>query len=585
MKPVESITYRVYVGLIACAVGTLLIGSVSLMAVRLLFAAAALSTVAIWAWRRWGGRDDGGEALPLPRYELDRIESLCFGTLVFANSLTLLSAMAPVTSWDATVAHLALPSDYARAGHIGFIEGNVYSAYPHFMHTLFSYVFYESGERSTALLSWLFGLLACLAVYDLGRRVMDRQTGLIAAAIFASSPIYFSQAGTVSIDVAFTGMTAAALACAFAWYDEKQIRWLVLAGVLAGSSCGIRHTGYLVCVLIAIGIIWVARQKRASAAGTFAGVSLIAALPWMIRSAVVVGNPVYPFFKNVFGANQLLDVQNPTLMTHYSTQGTGLIDVLIFPWTIIMRPDMYDGWTASPGPLLLLLGPPGLFLCGSRVRILGAFSIAGGACFFVFQRLARYLLPFFTPMMVVAACAAGRLDRWRRPITVLLAISFGYGLLLGAAMMHFKVPVVLGLESDVRYLENRVERFDAFQWVNRNLPKDATVMTFDPRSFYIDRPTYPNFEVLKVLREMPIEEQVDWLRERNIRYLFYPVAYMNESPGYAQGGYLQDVNKWRADTEHFELVHSMHMPRPDGSGEEVVEIYEVRGVGAGGAID
>lgn len=572
----EALMLQCYVGLCLCAVGVLALGSVSLLAVRVVIGVSAIAAL-VYAFRSRtrGGPDDGGEPLPVKRYDLNSLESICLAVVLIGNALALLSALAPVTSWDAGVAHLALPSDYAREGHIGFVEGNVYSAYPHLLHSLYTYVFAESGETSTALLSWFFGVLACLATYDLGRRIENRQCGLIAAAILASSPIYFSQAGTVSIDLAFAGVTMAVLAMAYAWHEEKRLRWIVLAAFLGGSACGMRHTGYLVCAFVLLGLFASSGRDRFRASGLFGGVAALSAVPWLIRSAVVSGNPVYPFLRSVFGVDRLPDVQTTALLSHETATGAGLVELLMFPWTLVMRPEWYDGWTASPGPMVLLLGPPALVIGGAKVRWLGAFSIAGGACFYFFQRLARYVLPFFTPMMVVAAVGAMRLKRLRRPVTALLIFSFGYGLLLGTAMIHFKLPVVLGLEFEWRYLENRLERFEAFRWANTNLPEDATIMTFDPRSYYLDRPTYQNFEVLPTLAEMDVDAQVSWLYERGIRYFFYPEAYVTESPIYAERGFLELLDRWRTDSDHFRLIHEMELPRPHSDDIERVEIYEV----------
>lgn len=572
---VETLVFRAYVGLCLCAVGIVLFGSVSLYTVRIIMAVFAVAAVLYPVVVRWRRPDDGGELLAIPRLNLNRLESICLTVVLLANGLTLLSALAPVTSWDAGVAHLALPSDYAREGRILFLEGNVYSAYPHLLHSLFAYVYAESGETSTTLTSWLFGVLACMAVYSLGRRVESREVGLISAAIFATSPIFFSQAGTVSIDVAFTGMTAAGLTCVFAWRDERRTRWILLAGFLVGSSCGIRHTGYLVTVLVTIGLLIMSRRDRLRATGLFAGTAILGAAPWLFRSALVVGNPVYPFMRGVFGSDRLPDVQATALMTHETIQGSGPLEFLSFPWTIVMRPEWYDGWASSPGVLLLLLGPPGLVIGGSKARWLGAFSAAGGMCFFFFQRLARYLLPFFTPMMVVAAVAGTKLERFRKPVTILMVLTFTYGLFLGTAMIHFKVPVVFGVELSSKYLERRIERYEAFMWVNRNLPQSTTVMTFDPRSFYIDRPTFHNFEMLRVLGTMPIERQVAWLRARNIRYIFYPEAYVLGSPVFAARGFTDLLNAWWADEKHFQLAYEMEVARPRAEGTERVVIYEV----------
>ncbi len=574
-SPAESILYRAYVGLSLCGAGVMMLGSVSLYAVRIVMFFLAVAAVVYAIARRFGGRDDGGEPTQFPRPNLNRLESVCLAAVVVANILTLFSALAPVTSWDAGVAHLAVPSDYARAGRIGFLEGNTYSAYPHLMHSLFAYVFSESGETPTTLVSWLFGLLACLSVYCLGRRVDGRETGLVSAAIFATSPIFFSGAGTVSIDVAFAGLAAAALACVVAWHDERRTGWILLAGFLVGSSCGVRHTGYVVAALIAVGLVLMPGRGRFRAVAIFSGTAIAAAGPWLLRSAIVVGNPVYPFLPGIFGGGRFPDVQVPAFLSHESIQGAGLLDFLAFPMNIIMRPELYDGWSASPGALVLLLGPPGLIIGGARARWLGAFGIAGGVCFFFFQRIARYILPFFTPMMVVAAMASVRLERLRRPITALLVFSFAFGAFLGAAMIHFKIPVVLGMELPAEYLERRVERYGAFQWVNRNLPETDTIMVLDPRSYYIDRPTFQNFEVLLLLAEMPIDRQVAWLQERGIRYIFYPEAYVLAAPVFNQRGSVEHLAEWRRNTEYFRLAHAMELDRPRADGVERVEIYEV----------
>ncbi|GAG44831.1 unnamed protein product, partial [marine sediment metagenome] len=238
----------------------------------------------------------------------------------------------------------------------------------------------------------------------------------------ATAPVFLDQAGTASIDLAFAALTAAALACLVAWFDEGKPAWLALAAFLAGSSCGIRHTGYLVCLLLGLAVLCGKNPNRVRTTAGFAGLALAAALPWLVRSAVVAGNPVYPFLESVFSPGRLPDASITAFAAHPSIKGTGWKDLLRFPWDIIMRPGLYDGWTKSPGGLVLLLGIPGLVVGGKRSRWLGGFSVAGGVSFFYFQRLARYLLPFFVPMMVVAGVAACRLKGLRRSVSVLLLV-------------------------------------------------------------------------------------------------------------------------------------------------------------------
>jgi hypothetical protein len=241
-----------------------------------------------------------------------------------------------------------------------------------------------------------------------------------------------------------------------------------------------------------------------------------------------------------------------------------------------MRPALYDGWNKSPGGMILVLGVPGLIVGGVRAWWLGAFSAAGGTVFFFFQRLARYLLPFFTPMMVVAALTAERLPRGRRGVAALLLFSFAYGLALHGAAMHFKIPVVLGLQTKEAYLNERVERYGAFAYANRRLNDGGKILTLDQRSYYLDGPSYQNHWSLKRLAGLSLEAQVAWLHEQAIRYVMLPEDFVTKS-GSLPGDIAAMLSVWQRSPQCFELVDTpLQLPRRDGTGVEKVSFYAVR---------
>ena len=572
-RTLEDVSLRLLVGLCLCAVLVLAVGSVSLRAAQLaviLFALAGFGyELFVYSQRR----------TPRPSLvhaPLDAIEWACAAAITAALAMTFLGALAPVTGWDACVAHLALPQDYAREGRIQLIPGNEYSAYPHLLHSLFAVAFIQGGETAVVLLSWTFGVLACMGAYVLGQRVENRRCGLIAAATLATAPIFADQAGTVSIDLAFCGFTLFALSCLAAWREEKMTRWLVFAAWLVGSSCGVRHTGYLVAVLLTLFVFATGKPMRIRATLVFTGVAALAAAPWLLRSALLIGNPFYPFFSNVIGSGDMAHWNVTALGSHPSIHGLGFLQLLRFPWDIIMRPHNFDGWTKSPGPLVLLLGIPGLFVGGRRARALGLFSGAGLVCFFYFERFARYLLPFFAPMMIVAAIAAMRLPALRRGIVVVLLTTFAYGLSLDIAAIHFKIPAALGLQNSETYLAKRVERYLAFAWVNDHVPREDTVLTFDRRGYFLKGRSFQNDEPLKAVRSLSLPGQVQWLRDHNIKWVFLPVTYMQQTSSY-RTEFLDMVNAWRKNGEYFRLARSFDLPRPGGEDVERVEVLEING--------
>ena len=570
----ESVVYRLLAGLCLCGLFLLAVGSYSLSVAQLV-----INAVALFGFGYKTFRNPAPEPAPIspvtssPRFSL--IEWFSVLALVAAVLFALVSALAPATGWDATVAHLSLPKDYYREGRIGLIEGNEYSAYPHLLHCLFAYAFTQGAERGVTLLSWSLGLLLCASVYLLGKRIENRKCGVIAAAILATAPIFLDQSGTASVDLAFCALATAALACLVAWREEQHRPWLILAAFFAGSSCGVRHTGYLVSALLLIATPLLARERRIHAAALFGFAALLAAAPWLARSAWLVGNPFYPFFDGFFGSSRMPHWRVAGFGAHSTAADTSLARLLAFPWEIIMKPQAFDGWSKSPGALVLLLGVPGLFAGGRRARGLGAFAAAGLIAFFYFERLARYLLPFFVPLMVVAALAACRLRSLRYVIGSVLVVTFLYGLALDVAAVHFKIPVVFGRQEADAYLKDRVERYAAFQWVNGHIPYDETVFTFDRRAYYFNGRTFQNDEPLRRLSNLPVPEQAAWFRAHDIHWIFLPLTYIEESPG-LRDPFLAMAAQWRQSRRWFAPAYSEDLRRPHKLGTEHVEIYEVR---------
>lgn len=565
-------------GLLLCATVAVTVGSASLQAAQFVCLALAVGGLGFETFlvsRRRNEALEGRATVP----PLEFIEVVSLVALGFSFLIGLVTAIAPDTSWDGAVAHLALPAAYVREGRIQFLEGNAYSAYPQLIHSLYAVAFSLGGELAVTLLNWSFSILSAGAVYCLGRRIADRRCGLIAAAIFATTPLYLEQMGTGSLDVIFSGAVAAALSCFVAWRQERKVSWLVLAAFLAGSCWGIRHTAYIVSVLLIVAVVGSSRERRLYHSALFVSVMLVAATPWLVRSVVLVGNPLYPFF----GSEVLADADIASLGTHESIDRIDLVNFLMFPWDIVMKPFNFDGWAKSPGPFVLLLGIPGLVVGGARARWLGLFCLSGLVCFFFFQQFARYLFPFFVPMMVVAALAAGRLVPLRTAISGLLVFGFCYGLVLGMGMVHFKLPVVLGMQSREVYLAERVERFPIFEWIRLNLGESLgpgeSVLTLDPRSYYLGVRAYHNYEWLPRLRDKPLEEQVAWLESRKIRYFLYPAEYIEKSPGYAEAGYVDHLNLWRNSPIFFRRVERFSIPSVKSDGVEFVEIYRIRYAG------
>ncbi|MDQ1256347.1 MAG: hypothetical protein QG656_943, partial [Candidatus Hydrogenedentes bacterium] len=348
----ESLVYRIAAGLPLCALLVLALGSVSLSMAQI----ALYLVAAIGLGRQLLG-PSGGDSPELPLGEsappFSRFEKFCLSVLSAAAVLTFLAAATPVTQDDALPV-LGLVQDYYREGRVFVFEGDPQCGGPHLMPCLFAYAFHESGEQGVTLLNWAVGLLGCGALFLLTDRIAGRAAGLIAAAMFSTAPVFFDQAQGASCHLMLVTLSVTALAAWQTWYESEDRRWLMVAAFLAGSCCGIHPSGWIVAVLIPIGTLLAVSPNRVKALGQSVAYIALGAAPWILRAALLTGNPLYPSGPDEWIPLAALDK-------------AGLTELVWFPWAVVMRFFDYGGWVKSPGCLILFLGVPGLLICGRRV--------------------------------------------------------------------------------------------------------------------------------------------------------------------------------------------------------------------------
>jgi len=70
-----------------------------------------------------------------------------------------------------------------------------------------------AGVSESALRFWpaLFAVLGCLVIYAAGRELFDARTGLLAAIVLATSPLYYSLGRVVAVDTVFTVFLSAGM--------------------------------------------------------------------------------------------------------------------------------------------------------------------------------------------------------------------------------------------------------------------------------------------------------------------------------------------------------------------------------------
>jgi len=517
------------------------------------------------------------EEIDKPLEPVGWFEFVCLAIIAMSLLCGLVNALAPPTGWDATVAHLSLPKEYALVHHIFVDNSNTYTGYPHLLHGYYALAYQLGGAQGVGLVSLFLSALAVWVAFILVRKLAHDTAGYAAAAMVATTPLFFDQAGVASLDIAFGAVVTASLWFLLRAVDEDYDGHAFVGGMTAGFSVGIRHMGILVCLLLFAVLAF--EKPNWKIIYQFVAVCLIGMGLMLGLSYLRVGNPVYPFLSEWFPTPELTNFPTGGIGGHESIQEWSLLGFLTFPIQLGLLPDKFDGINASPGIFAIPLGLAALVLGGKRVRIVAGMGVAGILILYGLQHYARYAWPFFVLLICAGATLLGPDTRFARGLRWLAVPGLLFGLAIGAMGVAFKVPVVLGLESERDYLERRVERYAAFAWVNENILHEDYAHPFlslDIRGYYLDAIVFQNYAALMPLQGMPVGEQAAWLHEQDIRHVLYPVAYVEESGGLVAMGFNEQFQSWLASPEYFEVIHSMETPRRDGSGTETVHILAVQ---------
>ncbi len=96
----------------------------------------------------------------------------------------------------------------------------------------------------------LCGVVSIYLVYAIGRRFSGRCTGVIAAFLLAVCPIHVTNSRYMKEDVLFLTFVLACVLAVFAYLEQKKLRYIYAAGLLAGFAFGSKYTGVVSFVIV-----------------------------------------------------------------------------------------------------------------------------------------------------------------------------------------------------------------------------------------------------------------------------------------------------------------------------------------------
>lgn len=484
----DRLALAVPLGLGLLALGTFFLGELGWLtpwSIALLIAPGLAPASRCIAGRGW--RSDLTSSNSLGPTLEDRI----LGLLIAAGLLgTLITALAPVTDGDALAYHLQLPKVFLAEGAIRFNPYQHESAYPLVTELLYAMTLAWRGPVACRLVQWVLGVCLMGNITALARPVLGERARWAGAVVLLVPAI--SNGMTASLnDVALASFAAAALVAWLAWFDGPDRRRAVLAGVFAGLALGVKYPALVWVGLLTLAMIaaigFAKRGKPAHLVLFLAATALVGGL-WYARAYWLTGNPVYPFFRQVFGGIGFEEV----LGAGRRPLGTNPLKLLVALVPMTLDPARFESRWHQFGPAFLLLLPL-LPLSRAPRRVWGivAFGYLFLTLCLTMRQSPRFVLAALGPLAVgvawVAHWALERRGLSGRVVVGLLIVVLAGESAWAVYRGRHGLAVIAGIESTDSYLTRREPTYRVAAWVGRHLPPAARLIGQDQRGFYFPR--------------------------------------------------------------------------------------------------
>ncbi len=535
----ESLALAPLVGAVPVSLTTLglgLAGCATCPAMSALLACLVLVSLAGWRrrLRRRGNR---------PKQKWGAIGLVSLAAIVIVFALAIPYALSPVVQSDALRYHVAAPAQWLREGRIQYLPHQAFSNFPFLGEMLFMLAMAPGGYAAAQVVH-LGMLLVCLGLIFLtALRWMGwsgtgkaRGQALAAAAGFATIPSVAIIAGWAFIDLfmaayflGFTLVGAAALARPGRRRDA--VLGFMIAGALSVKYSMLPLMGLLGVAWFVLSFQLKAKSGRSAdsqssfrsgfrSALLVAFVGLALASPWYIRNAAWTGDPFYPLAIGHFPSADWSAENERFYLAKAGEKGfkieglarpaAAALELLITPYTVTYRSDLFEGHVIGPLPLIgLLIGLAGLMARtrhpGLKPRLFLMTCLTASWIFwFATYQATRMLFPTIGLVLAWAATAAAGIERrlglWAacglRAVVgaaLLLALTIDIMLLIipngrGTANAD-AIATGLGFERREAYLARSVGYWQMARQLGRTVaPGETALLIGEHRPLYFDMP-------------------------------------------------------------------------------------------------
>jgi len=438
--------------------------------------AVALAVPIVWNVREIPAILRRVRAQLLPQDPCSRTENATLALLLFALLAQWVVTLKPEVSSDGLGMHLVIPAQVEARHHWAFdFRQFTWALMPAGGDWAFTLVYLLGGEYAARLLNFSLLILICAMLASAMRPWLPRSLTLLAAALFAVTPLVQAETGSLFVENFWAGVFVAGVLTTARFHETGEARYLYAAACLFGTTVAVKFgaLAFAVPALVVLGAELVRRRERVKRWLRAALAFLALAAPPYVTAWLMTGNPVYPFLNRVFRSpyfDSAINFRNERYVTPLSWHT---------PFDITFHSARFlEAQNGSLGFQYFLLLPVAILLVRRNwpylARLALGLSIAGFVLTFLGQSYLRYIypaLPLFT--IAIAAAIGSASARLRYTLVAAATAAFFFNMYFLAASGYYHQDFFLNLfdraEVD-RYLEQFAPERRAVEYLNRKGP-------------------------------------------------------------------------------------------------------------------
>lgn len=337
--------------------------------------------------------------------------------LAFVFVLSFLpAALGPVIAQDDSVYHLAIPKFYLAHHALSPRPFDLYANMPHVVEVLYTVAMAGGGVVAAKLLAFSCVLWTVVGIATLARVALGRAWAGVAALLYVAGRNVQWHLGTAYVEPVVGLVLLAGTIPLLQLRQEGKRAAIVMVGLASGFALGSKYPAWFYAAALtgtATYAIVRSRQKpaaRAVALGIVVGVPALLLVPWVVKSAAVTGNPVYPSLYPVFGGRHWSAIQ--AMQADHARAAAGGLEktwrtTLLIPWRLSAGadPSFYCPPFSVAAMLVFLVAP---FLRRSYrepIGILQPLAMAGFLGWIAGIQGGRFLVAW-VPVMIVSGMMA-----------------------------------------------------------------------------------------------------------------------------------------------------------------------------------